>query len=208
MSHCHGPQRTRCDGHTAHRGGHPELRLRLRSHDESVSGRTRRVRRHEEGGLHRQGRARRRGQEAHAPRSPLRRRGAADSRARDAIRGSDRPRDGRCVVAISAVRNRLCSMEDPAHEAGERIGIIGVDEEAYPAECVELPSTTERRRSREGSSPRSRRGTDPLAKRYSGTPSRRATWAQSCSKARAGALASANAVTGIRRGPICSTSVA
>ena len=99
-------------------------------------------------------------------------------------------------------------VEDPAHEPGERIEIIGVDGKAYPAECVELPSTTERRRSREGSSPRSRRGTDPLGRRYSGTPSRRATWAQSCSKARAGALAGANAVTGIRRGPICSTSVA
>ena len=99
-------------------------------------------------------------------------------------------------------------VEDPAHEPGERIEIIGVDGKAYPAECVELPSTTERRRSREGSSPRSRRGTDPLAKRYSGTPSRRATWAQSCSKARAGALPGANAVTGNRRGPICSTSVA
>ena len=70
------------------------------------------------------------------------------------------------------------------------------------------PSTTGRRRSREGSSPRSRRGTDPLGRRHSGTPSRRATWAQSCSKALAGALAGANAVTGIRRGPICSTSVA
>ena len=66
-------------------------------------------------------------------------------------------------------------VEDPAHEPGERIEIIGVDGKAYPAECVELPSTTERRRSREGSSPRSRRGTDPLAKRYPGTPSRRAT---------------------------------
>ena len=122
-------------------------------------------------------------------------------------RASCRPRSG-VLLSISAVWNRLCSMEDPAHEAGERIGIIGVDEEAHPAECVELPSTTERRRSREGSSPRSRRGTDPLGRRYPGTPSRRATWAQSCSKARAGALAGANAVTGIRRGPICSTSVA
>ena len=99
-------------------------------------------------------------------------------------------------------------VEDPAHEPGERIEIISVDGKAYPAECVALPSTTERRRSREGSSPRSRRGTDPLGRRYSGTPSRPATWAQSCSKARAGALPGANAVTGNRRGPICSTSVA
>ena len=30
-------------------------------------------------------------------------------------------------------------MEDPAHEPGERIEIIGVDGKAYPAECVELP---------------------------------------------------------------------
>ena len=79
--------------------------------------------------------------------------------------------------------DRLLTFEDPAHEPDERIEIIGVDGKAYPAECVELPSTTERRRSREGSSPRSRRGTDPLGRRYSGTPSRCATWAQSCSKA-------------------------
>ena len=38
--------------------------------------------------------------------------------------------------------------------------------------------------------------------------SRRATWPQSCSKARAGALDGANAASGNRRWPICSTSVA
>ena len=30
-------------------------------------------------------------------------------------------------------------MEDPAHEPGERIEIIGVDGKTYPAECVEFP---------------------------------------------------------------------
>ena len=30
-------------------------------------------------------------------------------------------------------------MEDPTHEPGERIEIIGVDGKTYPAECVELP---------------------------------------------------------------------
>ena len=30
-------------------------------------------------------------------------------------------------------------MEDPAHEPGERIEIIGVDGKTCPAECVELP---------------------------------------------------------------------
>ena len=48
----------------------------------------------------------------------------------------------------------------------------------------------------------------PSILRHPGTPSRPATWVHSCSKARAGALSGANAVTGIRRGPICSTCVA
>ena len=42
----------------------------------------------------------------------------------------------------------------------------------------------------------------------SAAPSRRATWSQSCSKARAGALAGANPGTGNRRRPIISTCVA
>ena len=37
---------------------------------------------------------------------------------RDAIRESDRPRDGRCVVAISAVWNRLCSRRGSGARAG------------------------------------------------------------------------------------------
>lgn len=43
---------------------------------------------------------------------------------------------------------------------------------------------------------------------HAAIPSRETVCAHKCSKARAGALAGANAVTGIRRGPIRSTCVA
>ena len=128
---------------------------------------------------------------------------------RDAIRGSDRPRDGRCVVAISASAESVmfASRIRRTNRANGSKSSAWTERRTRRS-ASNSPSTTERRRSREGSSLRSRRGTDPLGRRHSGTPSRPATWAQSCSKARAGALAGANAVTGIRRGPICSTSVA